>query len=32
MLHNAGIIKLKDPSNLLATEFDIVENPKKIKV
>ena len=31
MLHNAGIIKLEDPSNLLATEFDIVENPKKLK-
>ena len=28
---NAGIIKLEDPSNLLATEFDIVENPKKLK-
>lgn len=31
MLHNAGLIKLEDPNNLLATEFDIVENPKKIK-
>lgn len=31
MFHNAGLIKLEDPSNLLATEFDIVENPKKIK-
>lgn len=31
MFHNAGLIKLKDPKNLLATEFDIVENPKKIK-
>lgn len=31
LLHNNGIIKLKDPNNLLATEFDIVENPKKLK-
>ena len=31
MLHNAGLIKLEDPTNLLATEFDIVENPKKLK-
>lgn len=31
LLHNAGIIKLSDPTNLLATPFDIVENPKKIK-
>ena len=31
MLHNAGVIKLEDPNNLLATEFDIIENPKKLK-
>ncbi|MBC2857283.1 MetQ/NlpA family ABC transporter substrate-binding protein [Cetobacterium sp. 2A] len=31
LLHNNGIIKLKDPTNLLATEFDIIDNPKKIK-
>ena len=31
MLHQAGVIKLEDPNNLLATEFDIVENPKKLK-
>ena len=30
LLHNAGIITLNDPSNLYATEFDIVKNPKKI--
>ena len=31
LLHNAGIIKLADPTNLLATPFDIIENPKKLK-
>lgn len=31
MFHEAGLIKLADPTNLLATEFDIVENPKKLK-
>ncbi len=31
LLHNNGIITLKDPTNLLATEFDIVKNPKKLK-
>lgn len=31
MFHNAGLIKLEDPNNLLATEFDIINNPKKIK-
>lgn len=31
LLHNSGLIKLADPSNLYATEFDIVENPKKLK-
>ncbi|QIW16099.1 DL-methionine transporter substrate-binding subunit [Pasteurellaceae bacterium RH1A] len=32
LLHNNGLIKLKDPSNLFSTELDIVENPKKIEV
>lgn len=31
LLHNNGIIKLNDPANLYVTEFDIVENPKKLK-
>ncbi len=31
LLHNKGVITLKDPKNLFATEFDIVKNPKKIK-
>lgn len=31
LLHNNGIIKLNDPSNLYVTEFDIVENPKKLR-
>ena len=31
LLHNKGLIKLADPNNLYATEFDIVENPKKLK-
>lgn len=31
LLHNKGIIKLEDPNNLYATEFDIVDNPKKLK-
>ncbi len=31
LLHNNGIIELKDPSNLYATEFDIIKNPKKLK-
>lgn len=31
LLHNNGIIKLADPTNLYATEFDIVENPKNLK-
>ena len=32
LLHAAGVIKLKDPSNTLATKDDIVENPKKIDI
>ncbi|WP_300361584.1 MetQ/NlpA family ABC transporter substrate-binding protein [Fusobacterium sp.] len=31
LLHKAGIITLNDPTNLYVTEFDIVENPKKLK-
>ncbi|HJR29617.1 MetQ/NlpA family ABC transporter substrate-binding protein [Pseudomonas citri] len=31
LLHEAGLIKLKDPSNTLATTRDISENPKKLK-
>lgn len=32
LLHNAGIIQLENPSNLTSTEFDIVNNPKDIKI
>lgn len=32
LLHNEGIIKLKDPTNLASTSLDIIENPKKIKI
>lgn len=31
LLHNNGIIKLNDSTNLYVTEFDIVENPKKLR-
>ena len=31
LLHNSRVIKLNDPTNLYVTEFDIVENPKKLK-
>lgn len=31
LLHNKGIITLKDPTDLSATEFDIIKNPKKLK-
>lgn len=31
LLHNKGLIKLADPNNLYATEFDIVENSKNLK-
>ncbi|RDU62077.1 MetQ/NlpA family ABC transporter substrate-binding protein [Helicobacter sp. MIT 14-3879] len=31
LLHDNGLIKLKDSTNLNATEFDIVDNPKKFK-
>lgn len=32
LLHEAGLITLKDPSNTLATQRDIAENPKKLKI
>ncbi len=32
LLNDNEIIKLKDASNLYATEMDIVENPKKLKI
>ncbi|PAF42782.1 MetQ/NlpA family ABC transporter substrate-binding protein [Helicobacter sp. 11S02596-1] len=32
LLHNHGLITLKDPTNLYATEFDIIKNPKNIKI
>ena len=32
MLHNNGLIKLKDPNNLSAKEADIIDNPKKLKI
>src|SRR5690606_12656556 len=31
LLQSQGLIKLKDPSNILATARDVVENPKKLK-
>ncbi|MDO4232883.1 MAG: MetQ/NlpA family ABC transporter substrate-binding protein [Lautropia sp.] len=31
LLQKAGLIKLKDPTNLLATSRDLAENPKKLK-
>ncbi|KAF1043946.1 MetQ/NlpA family ABC transporter substrate-binding protein [Xylophilus sp.] len=30
LLQKQGLIKLKDPTNILATERDIVDNPKKL--
>lgn len=32
LLDEAGLIKLKDSSNTLSTQRDIVENPKKLKI
>ena len=32
LLHQAGVIQLADPKNNMATEKDIVANPKKIKL
>lgn len=31
LLANHGVIKLKDPKNILATARDVAENPKKLK-
>ncbi|AZY50495.1 MetQ/NlpA family ABC transporter substrate-binding protein [Bordetella avium] len=31
LLQKQGLIKLKDPSNILATPVDVLENPKKLK-
>lgn len=31
LLHDNGIIKLRDPNNLYSSELDIIENPKKLK-
>lgn len=31
LLHDNGVIKLKDSSNLDSSEFDIIKNPKKFK-
>ncbi|AHV92417.1 lipo, YaeC family protein [Bordetella holmesii 30539] len=31
LLQKQGLIKLKDPSNIVATPIDVVENPKKLK-
>ena len=31
LLDTAGVIKLKDPSNALSTQHDIVDNPKQLK-
>ena len=32
LLHEAGLLKLKDPSNTLATQRDIVDNPRHLKI
>lgn len=32
LLDEAGLIRLKDPSNTLATQRDIVDNPKHLKI
>lgn len=32
LLHNNGLLKLKDANNLYATEIDIAQNPKKLKI
>jgi D-methionine transport system substrate-binding protein len=31
LLQKQGLLKLKDPSNILATPVDVIENPKKLK-
>jgi D-methionine transport system substrate-binding protein len=32
LLHEAGLLELKDPSNTLATQRDIIDNPKHLKI
>lgn len=32
LLHEAGLLKLKDPSNTLATQRDIAENPRHLEI
>ncbi|WP_455476799.1 MetQ/NlpA family ABC transporter substrate-binding protein [Bartonella sp. B41] len=32
LLHSLGLIKLKDPQNILASPFDVIENPKNLKI
>lgn len=32
LLNDMGLIKLKDPRNVLASKLDIVENPKKLEI
>lgn len=32
LLHNEGVIELKDPSNLSCTTLDIINNPKRVKI
>lgn len=32
LLNDMGLIKLKDPSDVLASKLDIVENPKKLEI
>ncbi|PAF43880.1 MetQ/NlpA family ABC transporter substrate-binding protein [Helicobacter sp. 11S03491-1] len=32
LLHDKGLITLKDPKNLYANEFDIIKNPKNLKI
>ncbi|MBP5059244.1 MetQ/NlpA family ABC transporter substrate-binding protein [Pseudomonas chlororaphis] len=32
LLHEAGLIKLKDPSNTLTTQRDILDNPRHLKI
>ncbi|WP_019220139.1 MetQ/NlpA family ABC transporter substrate-binding protein [Bartonella florencae] len=32
LLNSLGLIKLKDPHNILASSLDIIENPKKLQI
>ncbi|MBX4335184.1 MetQ/NlpA family ABC transporter substrate-binding protein [Bartonella raoultii] len=32
LLHSLGLIKLKDPHDILASPLDIIENPKNLKI